>query len=268
MRLLALIGSILVCNIIFAQGYYELIDSADNFIKKEDFAKAETAILQALKTEPANLNNSLLLSNLATLQRNEGRNSEALNNYSLALQMTPNATVLLSNRATLYLEMDSISQAYKDFEKIMSLDSKDIDSRYNHGMITLIAGDMVTSKADFDEILKIDSKSYEGKSGLALWYKHNKNYEEAIKLYSELIKKYTSSTLLTNRAECYIWRKQLALASDDLNSALKINFRDGYAYLLKAKLNKLRFQNDEIKQNVELAIKYGVEPKVIDELLK
>ncbi|MEG2599942.1 MAG: hypothetical protein RSA66_10765, partial [Muribaculaceae bacterium] len=250
-------------QIINAQSYLALVDSADFYIKNENWVKAESNILSALKAEPANHNNSLLLSNLATIQRYQKRNSEALNNYSLALYMTPNAITLLNNRASLYLEMDSVNAAYQDYDKVIKLDDKDIESRYYHGMIALENGDMITSKQDFDSILKINSKSNEGKEGLALWNKLNCHYDEAIALYNQLLKKAASVPLLTNRAECFLATKQLPAATQDINEALKINATEGYLYLLKARLNKLRYENEEAINNGKLAVKYGINKTIV-----
>lgn len=255
--------------IIYAQSYMALVDSADYYIGKEDWHNAEKEILNALRKEPANHNNSLLLSNLATIQRYQKRNGEALNNYTLALYMTPNAVTLLKNRASLYLELDSVNAAYADYEKIIKLDDTDVESRYYHGMIALEFGDMVTSKADFDAILKTKSKSTQGKEGLALWNKINGNYDDALILYNQLIKDCGSTLpLLTNRAECFLSKKNFPEATNDINEALKLNPTEGYLYLLKARLNKLRFQNDEAKINAELAVKYGINKKTAEEAIK
>lgn len=252
----------------YSQSYMVYVDSADQYISKKQWDKAEFMILQALKKDPVNHNNSLLLSNLATIQREQNRYNEALKNYSLAVYMTPNAVTLLKNRASLYLEMDSVNSAYQDFEKVIKLDEKDIESRYFHGMIALEYGDMATSKNDFDAILKISSKSIPGKEGLALWNKISGNYDNAIMLYNQLIKEDPALTYYVNRAECFLDRKQLADASEDIKEALKMNPMDSHLYLLRARLNKLLFQNDDASRDVELAIKYGADPNTAKDILK
>lgn len=252
----------------FSQSYMVFVDSADQYINKKEWDKAESMILQALKKDPVNHNNSLLLSNLATIQRTQKRYGEALKNYSLAIYMTPNAVTLLKNRASLYMEMDSINSAYQDLEKVIELDEKDIESRYFHGMIALEYGDMTTSKNDFDAILKINSKSVPGKEGLALWNKISGNYDNAIIYYNQLIKDDPALSYYINRAECFLDRKQLPNASDDIKEALKINPMDGHLYMLRARLNKLLFQNDDAARDVELAIKYGADPDATRNILK
>jgi len=52
--------------------YLALSDSADNLIKKERWKDAEAVILSALRLEPGNFANSLLLSNLGVVRTNMG----------------------------------------------------------------------------------------------------------------------------------------------------------------------------------------------------
>ena len=108
MRKAILFLSMLFAMVVRAEiGYYELVDSADYYINKEEYAKAEETILRALRLEPSNYNNSLLLSNLGTIQRRQGRLEEAVKNYTFAIYMTPNAVTLLKNR--LFLSTKTIS---------------------------------------------------------------------------------------------------------------------------------------------------------------
>lgn len=250
-----------------AQSYFAYVDSAEVHINNKEWKKAEDAIIGALRLEPSNFNNSLLLSNLATIQRNQGRNKEALNNYSAAINMTPNAVTLIKNRGVLYLEIDSISRAERDFKRVIELEPNDTESLYYYGMIMLGKGDREESKKCFNAILKIDPKSSEGKEGMARWYQLMGNYNEAISIYTTLIKNEVTEAHLIHRAECYLERKMLPEASVDINDAIKINPTEGYLYYLKARLNLLRYQKDEAVKNGELAVKYGVKKEAVDKLI-
>ena len=139
--------------------YFALIDSAQHHINLKQWAVAERFLLDAIKAEPGNPSNSLLLSNLATMQRRQGKLAEAIKNYSMAIDLTPNAVTLLHNRAALYTVVDSIARAQADYERIMELDPADVESRYNHGMIALNLGDSKTAEKDFNSILSINPNS-------------------------------------------------------------------------------------------------------------
>ena len=124
-----------------AQSYYEWVDIADEHIAKQEWIEAEEALLQALRSEPANAQNSLLLSNLGTVQRYCGKYEEALQTYSMALFMTPRSTTLLRNRAALYAEMDSLDLACADYSHLILLDDSAEDALYNRALIYMQKGD-------------------------------------------------------------------------------------------------------------------------------
>lgn len=250
------------------QSYYTYVDSADAQIQRKDWLKAEQSILGALREEPANYNNSLLLSNLATLQRRQGRNKEAINNYSIALNMTPNAVTLLNNRGTLYFEVDSLKQAEQDFAKVIELDEHNIDARYYYALIAIEQGDLSLAKSTIDQITKINSKAEEGKIAIARWNQASGNYLEAISGYTDLIKNRVELDWLFHRGECYLRTKNLINAMADINDALKIDPSMGFLYLLKAQINKLQYQNDDMINNMELAVKYGVDRKYAQSILE
>lgn len=246
--------------------YLSKIDSAEVYIGKAQWDRAEVFIKEALQVNPADPNNSLLLSNLATVQRYQNKLAEALGNYTKALAITPHAVTLLSNRANLYMDMDSIDAACRDYEAIISLDHNDLESRYYHGMIAIDRGNMDVAKKDFDEIVKISPKSPLGIEGMAMWNKASGNYQEAALLYNQLIDKDKNVTYLSNRAECYLKLKRLNDASDDIREALEMAPDDAFLYILRARLSKARFVESDKKRDIALAIKYGMSKRMAEQL--
>lgn len=247
--------------------YFALIDSAQHHINLKQWAVAERFLLDAIKAEPGNPSNSLLLSNLATMQRRQGKLAEAIKNYSMAIDLTPNAVTLLHNRAALYTVVDSIARAQADYERIMELDPADVESRYNHGMIALNLGDSKTAEKDFNNILSINPNSGMGKQGQGYLNKHAGNYDKAAECFSEVIKVRPTSTLLANRADCYLATKRLNDASLDIANALELDPDDPYIYVLRAKLNKLRFNRSDMERDIKLAVAHGLDEKEVKQLL-
>lgn len=247
--------------------YFALIDSAQHHINLKQWAVAERFLLDAIKAEPGNPSNSLLLSNLATMQRRQGKLAEAIKNYSMAIDLTPNAVTLLHNRAALYTVVDSIARAQADYERIMELDPADVESRYNHGMIALNLGDSKTAEKDFNSILSINPNSGMGKQGQGYLNKHAGNYDKAAECFSEVIKVRPTSTLLANRADCYLATKRLNDASLDIANALELDPDDPYIYVLRAKLNKLRFNRSDMERDIKLAVAHGLDDKEVKQLL-
>lgn len=256
-----------IYNLSAKKDYYELVDSAENNIKTQKWDKAELFLKEVLKNYPDDNNNSLIISNLATVQRYQGKYQEAINNYTFAINMTPNAVTLLKNRASLYLDIDSVTDALEDFERILLLDEKDEETRYYHGILSIRVGDMDAAKKDFDYILFYNPSSGLGREGLALWFKKRGDNIEAIKYYTEIIKQHPSAIRLSNRAECYLSLKRLNDAESDIRKALEMAPEDAYLYVLRAKLNKVRFNRADVERDLDLAEKYGISRKLSNQLI-
>lgn len=238
--------------------YYAFIDSAQHYINSKQWSRAEHFLLEAIRSEPSNPSNSLLLSNIATIQRRQGRLGEAIKNYSMAIDLTPNAVTLLLNRAAVYTLVDSIALAQADYERIMDIDPADVESRYNHGMIALNTGDPKTAERDFNDILRINPNSGLAKQGQGYLQKHAGNFDKAVECFSEVIKVKPSSTLLANRADCYLATKRLNEASLDIANALELDPDDPFIYVLRAKLNKLRYNRSDMERDLKLAVAHGL----------
>jgi len=241
--------------------YFSLVDSAQTCVENKQWSKAEIFLIDAIKCEPTNPSNSLLLSNIATIQRRQGRFDEAIKNYSMAIDLTPNAVTLLLNRAAVYTLIDSIALAQADYERVMKLDESDVESRYNHGMIALNTGDPKTAQQDFNDILRINPNSGLAKQGQGYVHKHAGEFEKAAQCFSEVIKVKPTSTLLANRADCYLATKRLNDASLDIANALELDPDDPFIYILRAKLNKMRFNRTDMERDIKLAVAHGIPEK-------
>ena len=123
-RVYLYIVAMLACCQLSAQTYDELITRAMNAVERDSLYQAEAWFKKALQKEPANMRNALLFSNLGTIQRRMGKNKEALESYSLALNLTPYSVTMLLNRASLYLDMDYLDKAYVDYCNVIDLDAK------------------------------------------------------------------------------------------------------------------------------------------------
>ena len=247
--------------------YFQAIDSAQTYIYSHDWHEAEQWLVKAIKADPDNPNNSLLLSNIATLQRYQGRLADAVKNYSLALDMTPHAVTLLLNRAALYVEMDSVQLAVDDYERVRELDVYNTEARYSLGVLVMERGDTRRAEDLFNEIKRINPNSGLYHEGMGLLHKRQGNYSRAAELFTQVIKVQPSAQLLGNRADCYLVMKRLNDAEDDIRTALEMDPRDAYLYVLRAKLHKLRFQRDDMDRDIDTAVALGLSRDYINSQL-
>ena len=81
---------LLLCTtVLSAQTYEEMVTKSMDYLDKKDYFSAEQALKAALRKEPANPNNVMLMVNLGTIQRNLGKYDEALVSYNIAIDRFP-----------------------------------------------------------------------------------------------------------------------------------------------------------------------------------
>lgn len=247
--------------------YFQYLDSAQTCIYSHDWSGAEQWLMRAFTVDPSNPSNSMVLSNIATVQRYQGKLADAVKNYTLALDMTPHAVTLLLNRAALYVEMDSVQRAIDDYERVCELDPYDTEARYSLGVLVMERGDNKRAEDLFNEIKRINPNSGLYCEGMGLLHKKSGNYARAVEMFTRIIKVQPNVQLLGHRADCNLAQGHLNDAEDDIRTALEMSPDDPYLYLLRAKLNKLRFQRDDMTRDIDTAVSLGLSRDYINQAL-
>lgn len=247
--------------------YIALFSKAEVAISKEDWVQAELYLTDAIQYNKSNPANVILLSNLALIQFQQGKDSTALQSINDAIKIMPNTTTL-SNRAKILKAMGRIDEAYADYETIINLDSTLIEPRYMHGLIALSKSDLTTAQYDFLKLEQIAPENNITIKGLAFFYFYTHQYEKAIPYYNKLIPLDNSAENYCNRATCYLITNNLQDASSDISEALKSYPNNGELYLLRAWLNKLYYQYDDAKADAKRATELGISADRINAVLQ
>lgn len=251
-----------------AQSYEDLVNRSADYLEAKDYMAAEQTLKAALKKEPANPGNILLLSNLGTVQRHLKEYDEALLSYNVALTQYPNSVFLLHNRAALFCEIDSLNQALIDYNTILFSEHENLEALYRRGLIYLNKKDYIKAASDFEKIQQIDPKNLWGSMGLALIMKRNGQWDKAESLYSDLLyENRTNADLFLNRAECFLELKKLARAQEDLEKAISFGSKDPFLYILKGRISLQQYDKISAKTYFLKAEELGANKKIIEELL-
>lgn len=253
----------------FAQTYEELVNKSLDYLEAKEYEAAEITLMEAMRKEPANKGNALLLSNLGTIQRKLGKYDKALISYNSVLVNFPNTIFALQNRAALYCEIDSLEAAKRDYSIILSIDDDNIDALYSRGLIYMSEKNLLAAEEDFENILKIDSENIQAQSSLAFLLKSRGDWTEAEDKYTDLIYKYKKQPIFyVNRAECYLELRKLARAKADLQKAHELGYDDALLYILRGQLNLFQFDKLAAKADFLTAQKQGANPELIRDYLK
>jgi tetratricopeptide (TPR) repeat protein len=252
-----------------AQTYEDMVDSAMNCVDKKDYAAAEQALKAAIRKEPANPNNPMLMVNLGTIQRNQGQLEEALISYNVALDKYPNTAFIRHNRAALYCEMNRFDDALKDYNTILASNPNDVEALYRRGLIYVSKKDLLAAEEDFEKIIEIRPQNLNGKMGIAAIKKCRGEWKDAEEMYTDLIYKNKSNgDLYYNRAECYLRMNKLANTENDIRKALELGYSDASIYILRGQLRLAQYEKRIAKEDFLKAKDMGADESIIEDFLK
>ena len=267
-RLLLIVVHTLCCLVLFSQEYNKLVEKSFECIENEDWLCAEDYIVKALKSEPANVQNSLLLSNLGTIQRYMGKNEDAIKSYTNALMITPRSVTILKNRASLYASIDSLDRAISDYSQVVALDINEEDAIYRRGLVYLQKHDTLSARCDFETLLKINPESRNASIGFAALMKYRNYYDEAVNIYSKIIKlNERDFDAYFGRAEAYFYLGKMAKAREDIKKAIDIDDKDPLAYVLRAKIGWSQFERESAINDFDKAVELGFPRETADKIL-
>jgi len=252
-----------------AQTYDELIDKAMDAVEQDSLLQAENFFKEALRLEPANMRNSLLFSNLGTIQRRMGKKKEALESYSLALNKTPYSVKMLLNRASLLMEMNDMERAYTDYCSVLDLDNKNLEALMFRAYIYMKRRQYQDARLDYRSYLEIDPGNKTARLGMALVNQKDKRFHESLEEFNRLIVDFPEDvSLLKARAELEIEMNSLDLALLDLENASKLAKDDPEIYVMCGDIYLLQNKKREAYAAFERAIELGIPRPELDERLK
>ena len=253
---------------LFAQTYDELINHAMDALEKDSLYQAEWYLKEALQLEPANMRNALLFSNLGTVQRRMGRNKEALESYSLALNLTPYSITMLLNRASLYLEMDYLDKAYVDYCNVIDLDAKNTEALQFRAYIYMRRRQYQEAKNDYQSLLETLPDDKTARIGMAMVNQKMQRYREALEEFNRLIVDYPKDvSLLKARVELEVDMNTLDLALLDLENAVRMAPNDAELYVMCGEIYLAQGRKREAYVAFEKAVELGIpRPQLQDQL--
>lgn len=239
--------------------YKELSEKAIEYIEKDSLQKAEDLLGKALKLEPNNLHNTMLLSNLGLIQKRMGQYTKALESYNLAINLAPLAVPILLDRAALLMEMGEQNKAYVDYCMVLDVDKQNKEAILMRAYIYLNRKDYNAARMDYNRLLELDPKNYSGRLGLVTLYQKQTKFREALELIAKMIVEHPEDPVLyITRASIELDMNHEDLALIDLDEAIKLDKSLPDAYLLRGNIYLNQKRKSLAKADFEKAISLGV----------
>lgn len=247
--------------------YFSLVEDADNAISEGNWALAQEYLQQAMRLDPSNPTNVLLLSNLGMVQFYDGRSDEAIATLTNAHNIAPKSVTVLMNRARIYTSTNQHILASADYSTVIHLDSTMIEPRFYRAMLSLNAGKLDEAKTDIDTLIIKAPDDHRTNIAQATLLMTIGEYQKAIPYLSTVIKNMPDASYYGHRALCYLQTNDLSSATEDISNGLSLDPTDPELYIYRAMLNKMRYRPDDAKADAETAIKFGANPHTVKALI-
>lgn len=187
-----------------------------------------------------NPNNGYVYIYISALQYGKKEYGKALSSINQGLKNIPKQdkdfkATAYAIEAKIYLEIEDTLNALICYSTAIKLDPKNKGYYQERAEIYFRKGLYNLADADYRQIINLDHGDVMGYMGLGRNTKERGQYEDAIPLFSYVIKiapDYSSG--YSFRAECYIAQKKYYEAIDDLIMALSIDGDDKAYYHLRA----------------------------------
>ncbi len=238
--------------------YLQLVQWADEAVAQSNWERAISCLREAMRTEPANPQNVMLLSNVGMIQHYAGEDSLALHTLTEARAMAPASVVILKNRATVLGSLGRTDDAMRDYGKIMEMDSTYADAYRDRAVLFMHMNRYADAETDIRKFRKLCPKDPHGALMLALIYSNTDRAADAIPLYTELIKAKEDVVYYSARAMCHMVCGDLFAAADDIARGLVIDDKDAELYFCRAYLNHLRFRDADRDADAAKAASLGI----------
>lgn len=250
---------IMAGNLYAQSSYAEIVEHAMDYTRKDSLRLAEDLFKKALKMDPKNPRNALLFSNLGTVQKRMGKTDEAIESYSLALNITPYATAILLNRAALYMEQGLLDKAYLDYCNVIDLIPEEQEARLFRAYIYMQRRQYSEARIDYNVILNKDLKNKSARLGLVMLDEKEGRVTRALDALNLLVSDYPQDvSLLLMRANLEVDQQQWELALLDMEEAIRIDDRNAESYLMKGNICLELGKKSEARSAFEKAVSLGI----------
>lgn len=243
--------------------YLALVDSADAAGAAERWDHAISLLRQAMRLEPANPSNIMLLTNVGMMQFYQGHDDEALSTLSDAVAFDSLNTDVRMRRARVLNATGHISDALADYQAVIDADSSAVEPLVQRAFIRLNQNEIELADADLSRALSLDPSNPDATLGHAIILSSQGHPDQAIPLYGRLIAADPSPELYAARATCYLITEDLGRAASDIMDGLALDPEYGELYLCRSALNKLRYSNDDAIADARRAASLGIDPRRI-----
>lgn len=247
--------------------YLNYVEIADSLAAIEQWEQAEDCLRSALRLEPANPANQLLLANMGMILTARGKYGDALTHLNAALALNPHSFLALKHRGITYSAISNYRDAAADFTAALEIDSLDTDVRCLRATVYAISDSIPLAVADYSKVLEKDRDNLQALEGLSTCCLTQGDHDQAIPYLNRIIELKPDPEQYFLRGLAFARLGRFTEASADANEGLRHDLTNGNLFLLRAYIEKLTYRINEAKDDLEKAVRYGADNTLRQELL-
>ena len=252
-----------------AQTYNEVVEEAMACVKKDSLLQAESLFRKALKMDPSNARNALLFSNLGTVQKRLGKTEEAIQSYTMALNIIPYSTSMLLNRAALYLEENLTDKAYIDYCNVIDLLPENTEARLFRAYIYMQRRQYQEARIDYNVVLGKEPQNMTALLGMVMLDEKEGRYTSAVDRLNLLVQNHPDDVSLYKMRANLEWSQgHLDVALLDLDKAMRLAPRDVEIRVMCGDIYLDMKKKDKAEEAYEDALALGVSRAELHERLE
>jgi tetratricopeptide (TPR) repeat protein len=218
-KTLILLSTIVITSIssnAFSKSAQSYLNEGIKYLESNNLDKAEKSLKTAIKL---NKNLYVAYSKLGNVYLERGDNNTAISYYNKSLKINPKYSSAYNNLGLAYINLEQFEKALGYFNQSLKLDPKD---------------ETVLNNIELLKLTIIDEKDKKAESFIS-----DKEYDKALKIYQEFLKKDPNSSEYNSKIGlCYAKMSKFDEANNYLQKALKLdkendiaNFNMGNYYL-------------------------------------
>lgn len=246
--------------------YVAHADSADWYLKHEQWSDAERTIVSALRHDPANKSNYLLWSNLGIARTQMEDYDGAIEACSIGLASAPHSTVLLSNRARAYLAKGEIKAAMADLDTALRQDSTLQWPLRMRGVLRAMQHDTPGALADLNAYTQRYGEDAAVEESLGDLAAGAGDCSAAIKAYRKSYELDPDISLLTKALLTAYAFGRIEEMEEDIRKGISDYPKEGVLYLIRGMLNKRKYQTEAMERDLRTALELGVDRRLYNQL--
>ena len=255
--------------------YMERVDSGRRLLEAGNAAEAERLFKLALREEPANPSNALVLANLSEAQRLCGKAEEAVESCEIGLVRFPASTTLRMNRAKALLESGRPAEAVADLdylqENLPDSSAMRLSATTMRMALRMRAGEWKEAVPLARFVVGRSSEDAQAWFNLAVCLASAS--VESPELESEAAAAYRRSLELEEQADTYAYyitflQNRREDASEEIRKAIAAYPDDWRFYVCRAVERRARYDYESAEKDLSSAISRGADPELIKTLFQ